>query len=88
MATLPMSIKGLLSKTKGPHQTGKYRVTLDNCGKKMKSKVGTVGDREKNRRLKQMANKVNKNNWIHEPTGEARAEMNNLVNMIQDSKNV
>jgi hypothetical protein len=63
MATLPMSIKGLLSKTKGPHQTGKYRVTLDNCGKKMKSKVGTVGDREKNRRLKQIANRIFKKTW-------------------------
>lgn len=39
---------------KAPALTGKYRVTLENCGKKFKSKVGTQGNREKNRRLNQL----------------------------------
>jgi ribosomal protein S25 len=36
--------------------TGKYRENLENCGKKQASKVGEQGNKEKSRRIQQLAN--------------------------------
>lgn len=55
MMILPENI---IPKPRAIPATGKYRTTLVNQGKKMNSKVGNQGNREKNRRLKQMDKKI------------------------------